>query len=458
MGQKTEQKTMASNAQVSEQLVERYHKQIAQDSCVHVARNAVTSHGIIESATNPERVGELQHQFSISLTQGEVCDQKESGRCWMFASLNLMRAQIMKSLNLKTFELSQSYPLFWDKLEKSNYFLEAIIETRSRKVTSRLVTHLLTDPMCDGGQWDMFVNLVYKYGVVPKSVMPETACSSSTYEMDEYLTRKLREFARDLRALAAKGSSLTQLRKRKDEMLGEIYRMLVVCLGEPPARFNFEVRDKDDKFIRHADITPQEFFATYVDKELDLKNYISVVNGPGSDKPFNRALIVSYLGNVVEGRPTKYINLEIDELKRVAIAQMKDGHPVWFGCDVGQNLSREIGILDPYLVQTDKLFGTTFGLSKADRLSYCDGGMSHAMTLQGVNLTDDDKPTAWRIENTWGKDIHNKGYITMSDEWFNEHMYQVVVHKRYLTDKQREIYEHDTPVILKPWDPMGALL
>lgn len=419
-----------------------------------VARNAVSSAGVKKAARNPQRFGEVKNEFSLSLKQGDVTNQKKSGRCWMFASLNTFRSHIIKTLNLKNFELSQAYPLFFDKLEKANYFLESILSTLDEPLDGRLLHHLLLDPVNDGGQWDMFVNLVEKYGVVPKDVMPETECSSNTSDMDEYLTKLLRKDASLLRKAHREGASAEELGAQKSAMLEEIYRVLAICLGVPPTSFDFEVRDKDDKFIRDANLTPQEFFKKYVGE--DLQSMISLINAPTQDKPFNKSYTVSYLGNVIEGRPVKYVNLTIDELKDAAIAQLKDERPVWFGCDVGQNLLRDEGLLDIESIQTNELFDVDFTMSKADKLDYGESLMTHAMTIQGVNLDENGKPTAWRIENSWGEDAGVKGYLIMSDEWFDEYVYQVVVDKKYLPAQTVQIYDTE-PLVLKPWDPMGSL-
>ena len=306
--------------------------------------NSVVKNGINAAAENFAAFRETRHEFSITIETGEITNQKASGRCWMFAALNVMRLEIMEKLNLETMELSQNYPLFYDKLEKSNYFLENIIETLEEPLDGRLVSYLLTDPLCDGGQWDMFANLVEKYGVVPKDAMPESAASSQTAEMDRYLTRKLREFACALREAYAKGEKVEALRARKEEMLETIYRMLCISLGTPPKEFTYETRDKDKKFIRISDITPQEFYKQYVG--LDMDDYISLINAPTADKPYYKMYTVQYLGNVKGARQVKYFNLPAEELKLAAIAQLKDGKAVWFGSDVGQCSSRVGGLLD----------------------------------------------------------------------------------------------------------------
>lgn len=300
----------------------------------------------------------------------------------------------------------------------------------------------------------MFANLVEKYGVVPKDAMPESAASSQTAEMDRYLTRKLREFACALREAYAKGEKVEALRARKEEMLETIYRMLCISLGTPPKKFTYETRDKDKKFIRISDITPQEFYKQYVG--LDMDDYISLINAPTADKPYYKMYTVQYLGNVKGARQVKYFNLPAEELKLAAIAQLKDGKAVWFGSDVGQSSSRVGGLLDLNVYDSASLFGTDFPMTKAQRLDYGESLMTHAMVLTGVNLDEDGKPTRWRVENSWGKDAGKEGYYVMSDRWFDEYTYQIVVNKKYLTQQQRTIIDEE-PIKLKPWDPMGSL-
>ncbi len=422
-----------------------------------VAKNAVTSAGIRAAARVPEAVAKNALAFDIDLAQGERCDQQRSGRCWMFASLNTMRYRVIKKYNLKTFELSQAYPLFWDKLEKSNWFLCNIIDTVEEPLDGRLVSYLLADPICDGGQWDMFRALVAKYGVCPKEAMPETACSRNTHEMDAYLTRYLRGCARRLRDAHAAGASASDLQQMRAQMVEEVYALLVTCLGEPPASFEVRLRDKDGELALGGTFTPQEFFAEAVDMRLD--DFVSLISAPTADKPFGHAYSVSRLGNVVEAGGVRYLNLPIDELKRVTVAQLADGLPVWFGCDVDQSYLREEGIMDTAAIDVDGLFGFPVEkcLDRAERLDYGESLMTHAMVFEGVRLDETGAPTMWKVENSWGKDHGRDGFDTISDAWFDEYVYQVVVDKKYLTAEQRDVYENEEAHVLAPWDPMGSL-
>lgn len=435
-------------------LLKKYEKNFDNNKINEVAMNTVVNNGITKSAINYEEVRKSRHNYSISIETGDITNQKQSGRCWMFAALNFMRLEVMKNLNLKTVELSQSYPLFFDKLEKSNYMLENIMNTVDEELDGRLIKHLLTDPLCDGGQWDMFVNLVKKYGVIPKDAMPESFSSSSTKDLDRYLTLKLREDAMILREAYSKGKSKDELRDMKDEMIETIYRIFTISLGKPPEKFTYEVMDKNDKFIRIENITPVEFYEKYV--ALNLDDYISIINAPTKDKPFGKTFTVEFLGNVIDGRNVKYLNLPIDDLKSLAIKQMKDNKAVWFGSDVAQFSTRDEGILSISSLDVDKLFSTDFSMTKEERLDYNESLMTHAMLLTGVNLDNDDKANRWRVENSWGKDVGKDGFYVMTDKWFDEFVYQVVINKKYLTDEQLKMFEQE-PIVLKPWDPMGSL-
>ena len=422
-----------------------------------VAKNAATAQGVATVARVPEAVGaNAIDAFDIQVKQGARCNQERSGRCWMFASLNTFRYHIIKRYNLKTFELSQVYPLFFDKLEKSNWFLENILDTLDEPLSGRLMAHLLLDPIGDGGQWDMFKSLTKKYGVVPKEAMPETANSRNTRAMDSYLTRYLRGCARRLRQSHEAGVGMDDLLSMRKTMMDEVWQLLATCLGEPPASFDVRIRDKDDELALSGTFTPQEFFEKAVG--IDIDDYVSLISAPTSDKPYGHSYTISRLGNVVEDGTVRHLNVPIERLKEVAVAQLRDDLPVWFGCDVGQSYLHEEGIMDTAAMDVDALFGFAVEgcMDKAERLDYGESLMTHAMVFEGVNLDADGHPTLWKVENSWGKDHGRDGFDTMSDAWFDEYMYQVVVDKKYLTDEERAAY-HAEPIVLAPWDPMGSL-
>ena len=375
----------------------------------------------------------------------------------MFASLNTMRTRIIERYNLKTYELSQAYPLFYDKVEKSNWFFENILDTLDEPLDGRLMAHLLADPISDGGQWDMFRALVEKYGVCPKEAMPETACSSNTQEMDRYLTRYLRGAAKRLRESHAAGVGADDLRAMKKEMMGEVTSLLITCLGEPPQSFDVRVRDKDNGLVLTGTYTPQEFFKKVVD--MPVADYVSIISAPTADKPFGHTYTVSRLGNVVEAGGVRYLNLPIDRLKSLAIAQLQAGLPVWFGCDVAQSYISKEGIMDTAALDVDGLFGFPVEgcMSRAERLDYGESLMTHAMVLEGVNLDAEGKPTLWKVENSWGDERGKDGFDSITDAWFDQYVYQVVVDKRFLAGDERKTFETEEAHVLAPWDPMGSL-
>ncbi len=419
-----------------------------------VAMDAVTSNGIQASGKSRSEQGKINYQYSIHIDQKGITAQKSSGRCWMFAALNVLRFQVIRKLGLDSFELSQNYITFYDKLEKANYFLDSILDTLDEPTGSRLLAHLLAEPVQDGGQWDMAVALINKYGVVPKEVMPETACSSATRDMNSIVTKKLREDACVLRKAASEGKSDEELVAMKEEMMSVIYRMLAICLGTPPDRFDFEIRNKDNEFICDRNITPKEFLDKYVG--MDLSEYISLINAPTDDKPYYKSYTVAYLGNVEDGSPVHYVNVPIEVLKNAAIAQMKDGEPVWFGSDVGQSSDRNSGVMDLNVYDYDLLFSTGFNMDKAARLDYGDSQMTHAMVLEGADFDENGAPVRWCVENSWGEEPGKKGMFLMTDAWFSEYVYQVVVRKKYLPEEVIDAYAEE-PVVLDPWDPMGSL-
>lgn len=437
---------------VDKKLLKKFSENYEKERLNLAVASSIAKVGILDASFNNEVLREHNYEFSNVTDKGNITSQKSSGRCWMFAALNTARVDVMKKLNLDNFEFSQNYTLFWDKLEKSNYFLESILETLEEDRTSRLIQHLLSAPVQDGGQWDMFSGILEKYGAVPKYVMPETYHSSSTMVLNRVLTRRLRKAAQILRD--KKGSSMDQLRKIKEEQLQGIYDILVKSLGRIPETFDFEYTDKDKKFHKDSNITPVEFFKKYVGWNLDDK--ISLINAPTQDKPYERVYTVKYLGTVKEGRKIAYVNVPIEELKRAAILAIKDNNPVWFGCDVGKNSDRTSGIMDLRLYNYELTVGPEEKFTKAQRLDYGESLLTHAMVFTGVDLDEKGNPIKWMVENSWGDGVGSKGYFSMSDRWFDEYNYQIMVDKKYISKKYLKAF--DQPVIeLEPWDPMGSL-
>ena len=443
------------NSKILLKTITEFRKSTDANPQVRLARNAAVRGDVMDLALDWEAFRRIDHTFSDIVTgQMKVTNQKSSGRCWGFAGLNLFRIYLGRKYNLKKFEFSQNYFIFCDKLEKSNYFLENIIKTTDEPLDGRLVMHLLTDPIQDGGQWHMFVNLIEKYGVLPQTEMPESFQSSQSMRMNRMITRKLRGFAKDLRAAYEKGADTKKLRVMKEDMLRTIYQMLTICLGSPPEKFEWQIRDKDKKFHRFEKLNPKQFYKEHVG--LDLNDYVCLINCPMSDKSYNEIYTVDYLGNVVEGSIIRYLNLPSKRLKEVAAASIKDDHPVWFGCDVGKHFHRNLGVMDMDIFDFELFYSTDFPMTKTDRLEFGDSQMTHAMLFTGVDLDGRGLPRKWQVENSWGEKRSDKGYDIMTDSWFDEYNYEVVVYKDYITKDEFSVYQKD-PVVLPPWDPMGAL-
>lgn len=418
--------------------IRKFNKSFNSSTSNQLARNALIQNDINKVAVHWENFSKINHIFSNTISkQLPVTNQKSSGRCWGFAGLNLLRLEIVKNYNLSNFEFSQNYFMFWDKLEKANYFLENILKTLDQNYDSRLMMHLLQAPVQDGGQWDMFVNLIEKYGLVPKSVMPETNHSSKSSMMNYFLTHKLRECAFILRKSKKPRTTIKQLRSKKEEMMSVIYSLLCMFLGNPPIKFDWSIKDKNNKFTRFNNVDPLDFYRKFT--KVKLKNKVCLIHAPMSNKKMNELYTIDFLGNVVGGNIIKYANVEINELKKAAIKSIKNDEAVWFGCDVGKMFNRELGIMDMDLYDYEKLFDTKFKMNKASRLEYGDSAMTHAMLFTGVDLKR-NTPRKWRVENSWGDKNGDKGYYLMSDSWFDEYNYEVVVDKKYLSNKTLEIF------------------
>ena len=366
----------------------------------------------------------------------------------MFAALNTFRHKFINEFKTEDFEFSQAYTFFWDKYEKSNWFMEQIIG--DIEMDDRRLKFLLQTPQQDGGQWDMMVAIFEKYGIVPKAVYPESQASSSSRELNQYLNKLLRQDAEILRYTIEQGGDVEAV---KEELLQEVFNFLAVTLGLPPQNFEFAFRNKDNEYKKFVG-SPKEFYNEYVG--IDLNNYVSVINAPTADKPYNKSYTVEFLGNVVGGKEVKHLNVEMDRFKKLAIAQMQAGETVWFGCDVGQESNRSAGLLTMDSYDFKSSLDIEFTQSKAGRLDYGESLMTHAMVLAGVDLDADGNSTKWKVENSWGKDAGQKGYFVASDEWMDEYTYQIVVRKDLLTEEELAAYE-EKPQVLLPWDPMGAL-
>ncbi|WEV44112.1 aminopeptidase C [Lactobacillus sp. ESL0684] len=442
--------------EITEQAIAEFTKDLANHAGSNIAANAAQENGIYKASQNTQSKIDLEPTFSVEIATGKPADQKQSGRCWMFSALNTMRHPMQKEYKIKDFELSQNYTNFWDKFEKSNWFFENVIASANQPLGDRKVAFLFATPQQDGGQWDMLCGLIEKYGIVPKSVYPETANSNNSSALNDTLNTLLRKDGLELRELVNAGKTDQEVEDRKNEMLNDVFRILAISLGVPPTKFDFEYRDDDNNYHREAGITPKAFFDKYVG--MNLEDHVSIINSPTADKPYHQVFSVEYLGNIVDGRQVRHLNLEVAEMKDLIIKQLQSGEVVWFGSNVGKDSERQLGLLDTKIYQRDQLFDIDLSMSKADKLDSGESMMDHAMVITGVDLVD-DKPTKWKIENSWGDKPGFKGYFVMSDAWFDDFVYQAVINKKFLSDKVKQEFDEGSknPTQLLPWDPMGAL-
>ena len=461
---------------IKPELLAQYAKDFNADRANLVAANAAVSAGVLEAATDYKGQRALPRDFSIELKQGSITNQRHSGRCWMFASLNTLRYELMHEWGLDDFEFSETYLFFWDTMEKSNTYLENVLSTLDEPTDGRLFQEINYGPADDGGWWQMFADLVNKYGLVPKSAYPESANSKNSDAFKQYLNTKLREFAAELRDRHANGASADDLRALKDQDMSTVYRICAISLGEPPAKFDFLARVSNDdkkndetkdgkkaendkpktgkderKQIREYGITPVEFYKKYV--PVDVNDLATLCNVPMKDRPFNKRYRIRYTANVAEAGDMEFINVPLDVFKKAAVDQISAGHPIWFACDCTQFSLRTAGYFDCDSVRVDQLFGTDFTFDKAQGLEYGDSPSNHAMTLTGVNLDENGKPNRWKVENSWGKDNGADGYYVASDAWFDRFVTEIIIRKEYLDDATRALLATE-PVELDPWQPL----
>ncbi|MHC5229402.1 C1 family peptidase [Enterococcus sp. LJL99] len=423
------------------------------NTCNKVSQRSVMKNGILNSTQNQVAIGENDFFFSIDVDSEAVANQNKSGRCWMFACLNILRAHIEKQYNVKHFELSQNYTNFYDKLEKANYFHQNIVETANSPLSDRTVVKLLQTPQQDGGDWELIVSIIDKYGVMPKDKMDETHSSIDSSELNTVLNRKLRQDAIILRELVREGATEEKITHVREKMLTDVYQILAVSLGTPPERFDFEYRDLDKKYHIFRDLTAQDFYKDYT--QVDLNDYVELINVPIQSMPYNKMYGVELSRNMVNGLPNSYLNVDMDTLKALTIKQLQSGEPVWFACDVLQSSDRQKGIMALDLYDLEASFNIKFTMDKGQRFEYRESLPTHAMVLGGVDLVE-GKPTKWKVENSWGDKVGDKGFFVMSDEWMSEYAYAVAVHKDLLDDDLRKVISTE-PTILPYWNEMYPL-
>lgn len=409
-------------------------------------KNLSLHNNLLSQVSLPNKSLDSMYLFNKQVKpRGVVTNQYSSGRCWLFAGLNMMRHSFVQKHNLPSnFEFSQNYMFFWDKFERVNYFIHLYQTTKDKEeLDSRLTQFLLKEPLGDGGQWQMFVNLVEKYGVVPKSVYPDTTHSKNSAGLNMVLTKKLREYCRNIR--------LNDF--NLERALEETYELLVQFLGKPPNEFNWEYSDKDGRYRVVYDCHPLTFYQDKV--PISLSDYVSITNDPRNS--YNQNYGVEHLGNVVEGKEVKYMNLNMERVRDLVKKSIDGNEPVWFGSDVGQFLHSKSNIMDKHVFDMESYLGISFGLNKRERIDYGESLMTHAMVISGYNEDRYGKINRWDIENSWGSKGPNAGYYTMSDEWMKEYVYQIVVHKNHLNDAEKKLWDEPISKRFPPWDPMGAL-
>jgi len=434
---------------ISEETLQQIKTSFKKDASTKAIINASTNTDVKPMILNRENAGKNDHYFSNQVKTKGITNQKQSGRCWLFSSLNVLKPLMLDKLQTDDFEFSENYSFFWDQLEKSNLFLDIIIATKAKPMDDKTVDWLFKNPIGDGGQWACFVDVASKYGLVPATVMPETFQSNSTSSMSSILARKLREDGLILREMAAKQATPDVLSKKKVEMLSDIYRILVISLGEPPEKFSWRYKKKDGTISETKSYTPLSFYSEVVG--VKLSDYIMLMNDPTRD--YFKLYEVQFDGNMSKGTTWKYINLPTDSIKKFAINSIKDNQALYFSCDVGKQLNSTEGILDVDNYDYESFYGVKFGMDKTKRIKSFDSGSSHGMALVGVDLNDKGKANKWMLENSWGADKGHNGYLTMTDQWFDEYMFRMVIQKKYISEKTVQLLTQKAE-LLPPWDPM----
>ena len=443
----------SSGGSISDKMLQTFDNKLVMDEHTKAMINAVTNNKIKDLALNRELVGKIDHYFDYKIKTPRITNQKQTGRCWLFTALNVMRPKVVKAYNLKDFEFSQNYLFFYDQLEKSNLFLEGIIETREKEINDREVEWWFKHALADGGVWNMMVDLVEKYGMVPKEAMSETKNSENTYVMSRLINRKLKEYGIRLRDLSESGKSLDELRDKKTEMLSEVYRMLVISLGVPPKSFNWVYEDKDGNIIKRNNITPKEFYNDIITKtHVSLRDYVMMMNDPTKD--YNNIYEIKYYRNRYDGINWTYINLPNDVLKGFAKKSILADEAMYFSCDVDKQLNLTDGVLELNQYDYESIFGVKFGMDKKERILSFESGSTHGMALIGIDTTESGAVKKWLLENSYGPEEGHNGFLTMTDQWFNEFGFRLVVNKKFLSEDVLKILERK-PVLLPPWDPMN---
>ncbi|HBC46351.1 MAG TPA: aminopeptidase [candidate division Zixibacteria bacterium] len=444
--------TYAGDGALTPELVSQIQDSFEMDAQSRAVYNAITNNDVNELALNHDLLRQHNELFSHKIKAIGITNQKSSGRCWLFAGLNLMRPIVIEKHKLNGFEFSQNYLAFWDKMEKANCFLEHMIEFRDRDPLDREMEILLRDPISDGGWWEYVVALVNKYGVVPKEVMPETNSSEKTDMMNNLIGRKLRADAVKIREMAGNGCTVDTLRAEKQMMLAEVYRMLVLNLGEPPAEFQWRYEEKDSTVAALKSYTPKSFFDEFVN--INLEEYVSIFNDPA--KELGKHYQISLSRNIYDGRDIDYVTVESSMLKDIAAKSVLADEPVWFACDVGKDQDSKHGIMAMSIYDYGSIYGINMDMTKAQRSLYRESTPNHAMVFVGVDIKD-DKPVKWQVENSWGSERGASGYWTLYDSWFDNHVYEIIVKKQFVSKDILKSYDQPA-IVVPPWDPMFEMM
>ena len=432
--------------------IEFYKKNYDSNPMNRIMQNVLAKNKITKTIKINDSRQYNRHIFEKEIPTMKATNQQSSGRCWIFAGLNILREIVGKKLKISEFELSQNYIAFWDKFEKINYTLENIIELCSRNYDDRTLSHILKEGIQDGGQWDMFSNIVRKYGVIPKVAMDETEQSSGTKESNFVINTTMRKFA----ALASKlykENKIEEIKKEKKTLMEKLFNFLCMCYGKPPEKFDFEYKDSAKVYHCEKDLTPISFYKKYLDGVID--EYISIVNAPTESKPFYSKYTIKYVNNVIGGNKITYLNLPINEFKDLCLKQLENNELIWFGSDCGK-YKDDTNCWDDQMFDYKNVFNLDLKVEKGDMLDYHISAMDHAMVITGVSFKEDKKPGKWKIENSWGADKFNAGYHLMSDSWFDNYVFQAVINKKYLSKEQLDALNKNY-IELEPWDPMGTL-
>lgn len=433
---------------ITPELLQKLQQATPKGPAERALHNSIVQNGMV--LANAELVTPPDDHFTYRVPTKGITDQQRSGRCWLFTGFNVLRAQFIKDNNLGEFYFSHCYSFFWDQLEKANLFLEGILETRTLPITDRKVEWLFQHPINDGGQFTGISDNLLKYGVVPSDVMPETYSSNNTARLSSLIAKLLRQGGMELRSKAQQGATLAELRKDKETTLQAIYRLLCLNLGTPPTTFEYTLRDADGKVLSTKEYTPLSFYQEHVGVNLK-DDYVMIMNDPS--QPYYETYAIEYDRHAWDGKDWTYINLPMEEIKEMAIASLKEGNMMYYSCDVGKELNKESGLLTLGYDDYEAITGVPMTMTKGERIASFDSGSTHAMTLVAVDLDKSGKPTKWMVENSWGATSGHQGHLIMTDAWFDAYTFRLVVHKKYLTPRAKEL-QGKTPKLLPPWSPM----